>query len=55
MVLEKAQVLLCPADFGDFSLLLDEYRTRAIGVEQLVEDLVRLLDGGKKVRIFLDI
>ena len=26
MVLEKAQVLLCPADFNDFSLLLDEYR-----------------------------
>ena len=26
MVLEKAQVLLCPADFSDFSLLLDEYR-----------------------------
>ena len=52
MVLEKAQVLLCPADFSDFSLLLDEYRTRAIGVEQLAEDLVRLLDGGKKVIMF---
>ena len=25
------------------------YRTRAIGVEQLAEDLVRLLGGGKKV------
>ena len=26
------------------------YRTRAIGVEQLAEDLVRLLNGGKKVK-----
>jgi hypothetical protein len=44
MVLEKAQVLLSGTDCSDLSLLLDEYKTRAIGVDQLAEDLVRMID-----------
>ncbi len=49
MVLEKAQVLLSAREFSDFSLLLDEYRTGAIGVDQLTEELVNLIDDGTKV------
>lgn len=49
MVLEKAQVLLNRNEFSALSLLLDEYRTGGIGIEEFASGLSQIIADGEKV------
>ena len=49
MVLEKAAVLLNSEEFSALALLLDEYRSRSIGVSEFTSDLSQMLSDNEKV------
>ncbi|TRY63993.1 hypothetical protein TCAL_02079 [Tigriopus californicus] len=55
MVLEKAQVLLNRNEFSALSLLLDEYRTCGIGIEEFASGLSQIIADGEKSSFFTEI
>lgn len=50
MVMEKAQVLLTSGEFSALNLLLDDYISETIGVEEFSDELLQMFAGGEKVR-----
>lgn len=49
MVMEKAQVLLTSGEFSALNLLLDDYISGAIRVEEFSDELLHMFAGGEKV------
>ena len=49
MVMEKAQVLLTSGEFSALNLLLDDYISGSIRVEEFSDELLQMFAGGEKV------